>query len=242
MSRSRITSGVDFVATFFVNGQMKSQLLSDVLKNRNDPLLPETLELPTDFVLPFVREERDGGIVYSLKHRANTIYEAMLHEYPCEDHIIHSGDYFTFRNRRNGQTINILLIATSDIVPGYSKYKLPNNANVFIGHSSSNDIKYSFSDYVSQDSHAVNKLCIYIGSHYNESVYKQNCRPKAITLTFSDGSTEFIRLEDSYDEQIITFKQFYYTDSIKLTIEEVYTGTTYLDTVIAELDFVAYEP
>lgn len=92
------------------------------------------------------------------------------------------------------------------------------------------------------DIYAVNKLRIYIGSHYNEGVYKQNCRPKAITLTFSDGSTEFIRLEDSYDEQVITFEQFYYTDSIKLTIEEVYTGTKYLDAVIAELDFVAYEP
>lgn len=92
------------------------------------------------------------------------------------------------------------------------------------------------------DIYAVNKLRIYIGSHYNEGVYKQNCRPKAITLTFSDGSTEFIRLEDSYDEQVITFEQFYYTDSIKLTIEEVYTGTKYLDAVITELDFVAYEP
>lgn len=100
-------------------------------------------------------------------------------------------------------------------------------------------------EYVTFDfrgTYAVNKLRIYIGSHYNEGVYKQNCRPKAITLTFSDGSTEFIRLEDTYEEQIINFDQFYYTDSIKLTIEEVYTGTTYLDTVIAELDFVAYEP
>lgn len=92
------------------------------------------------------------------------------------------------------------------------------------------------------DTFAVNKLRIYIGSHYNEGVYKQNCRPKAVTLTFSDGSTEFIHLEDSYDEQVITFKQYYYTDSIKITIEEVYTGTKYLDTVIAELDFAAYKP
>lgn len=90
--------------------------------------------------------------------------------------------------------------------------------------------------------YAVNKLRIYVGSHFNANVYKQNCRPKAITITFSDGSTEFVRLEDSYDEQIITFKQYYYTDSIKLTIEEVYTGTKYSDTVIAELDFVAYKP
>lgn len=158
MSRSKITSGVDFVATFFVNDQMKSRLLSDVLKNRDNPLLLETLELPTDFVLPFVREERDGSIVYGLKHGVNTIYEVMLHDCPCEDHVIHSGDYFTFRNRRNGQTINVLLIATSDIAPGYNKYKLPKNANVFIGRSLSNDIIYGFSGYVSRDRHAVIRI------------------------------------------------------------------------------------
>lgn len=90
------------------------------------------------------------------------------------------------------------------------------------------------------DTYAVNKFSIYIGSHYNEAVYRQNCRPKAITLTFSDGSTELVRLNDSYDEQVITLKQYYYTEYIKLTIEEVYTGTKYLDTVIAELDFTAY--
>lgn len=100
-------------------------------------------------------------------------------------------------------------------------------------------------EFVAFDFHgtyAVNELRIYIGSHYNEGVYEQNCRPKTITLSFSDGSTEFIHLEDSYEEQIINFDQYYYTDSIKLTIEEVYTGTTYLDAVIAELDFVAHEP
>ena len=90
--------------------------------------------------------------------------------------------------------------------------------------------------------YAVNKLRICIGSHFNEWVYKENCRPKALTLTFSDGSTQYIRLEDTYDEQIITFDRFYYTDYIKITIEEVYTGTKYLDTVIAELNFVAYQP
>lgn len=92
------------------------------------------------------------------------------------------------------------------------------------------------------DTYAVNKLHIYSGSHFNKTYYDQNCRPKAIALTFSDGSIVHIQLEDTYDEQIITFDQYYYTNYIKLTIEDVYTGTKYLDTVIAELDFVAYTP
>jgi len=92
------------------------------------------------------------------------------------------------------------------------------------------------------DTYAVKKLHIYIGSHFNEGVYKQNCRPRTISLTFSDGSMETFRLEDTYDEQIIVFDQYYYTDSIKLTIEDVYTGSKYLDTIIAELDFIVYRP
>ena len=90
--------------------------------------------------------------------------------------------------------------------------------------------------------YAVNKFWIYIGSHYNEGVYKQNCRPKTITLTFSDGSSQRISLRDSYDVQSFTLDRYYYTDSITLTIDDVYTGTKYLDTVIAELDFVGYLP
>lgn len=92
------------------------------------------------------------------------------------------------------------------------------------------------------DTYALKELRIYIGSHFNEGVYRQNCRPKVITLAFSDGSTESISLEDSYDEQIIAFDQYHYTNYVKLTIDDIYTGTQYLDTAIAELDFVAYRP
>ena len=78
--------------------------------------------------------------------------------------------------------------------------------------------------------------------YYNESVYRHNCRPKAILLTFADATSEYIVLEDTYDEQTITFDQYYYTNFVKLTIKDVYTGTKYQDTVIAELDFTAYRP
>ena len=92
------------------------------------------------------------------------------------------------------------------------------------------------------DTYAVNQFWIYIGSHYSEGVYKQNCRPKTVTLTFSDGSSQRIQLRDSYDVQFFTLDRYYYTDFITLTIDDVYTGTKYLDTVIAELDFEGYQP
>lgn len=94
-----------------------------------------------------------------------------------------------------------------------------------------------------KDTYAVNKLFIWIGSHFStEALYKQNGRPSVITLTFSDGSTERINLEDSMEMQEVEFEKFYYTDSIMITIDEVYKGTQYPDTIIAELDFVAYKP
>lgn len=171
MSRSRMTSGVDYVATFFANNRLNSRLLSAVLKNRDNSLLLEDLNLPSDFVLPFVREERGGSIVYSLKHGENKAYEVMLHDYPCEDRIIQSGDYFTFRNCHNGQTIHVLFIATSDIAPAYKKYMFPKDANVFIGRSSSNDIVYGFSGYVSRDKHAVIRID-------NNRAFVENLNPK----------------------------------------------------------------
>lgn len=94
-----------------------------------------------------------------------------------------------------------------------------------------------------EDTYAVNKLFIWIGSHFStEALYKQNGRPSVITLTFSDGSTERINLEDSMEMQEVELEKFYYTDSIMITIDEVYKGTQYTDTIIAELDFVSYKP
>ena len=90
--------------------------------------------------------------------------------------------------------------------------------------------------------YAVKEMQIYVGTHLNEDWYKRNCRPKVITLTFSDGSSECVTLTDTYQEQTICFERYYYTYSIKLTIDDVYPGWMYDDTVIAELNFTAYQP
>ena len=92
--------------------------------------------------------------------------------------------------------------------------------------------------------YAVKSLTILIGSHYQGTTtyYEKNGRPSELLLTFSDGSTYTVHLKDTAKEQTISFDQYYYTDSIKLTIKDVYPGTTYEDTIIAELDFAAYRP
>lgn len=92
------------------------------------------------------------------------------------------------------------------------------------------------------DTYAVKTMRIYIGSHFNRETYEHNCRPKVITLTFSDGTSERITLADSYEEQTITFEKYHYTDSVKLTIKEVYSGTQFDHTIIAEVNFDFYRP
>lgn len=92
------------------------------------------------------------------------------------------------------------------------------------------------------DTYAVKTMRIYIGSHFNRETYGHNGRPKVITLTFSDGTSERITLKDSYEEQIITLEKYHYTDYVKITIKEVYSGTLFDDTIIAEVDFDFYRP
>jgi hypothetical protein len=102
---------------------------------------------------------------------------------------------------------------------------------------------YGIGEYVTfffKDTYAVKELHIKTGSHYSQAVYRENGRPKTITLTFSDGSSCVINLKDTYNEQVAVLDRYYYTDHVILTIDDVYPGTLYPDTAIAEVDFVAY--
>lgn len=154
MAKSKNHSMSDFLATFFVEDRAISQMLSDVLKNINNRLFLETMRLPSDFAIPFSQEEGDASIMYTLKQDFGDKYEVTLNGHPCNDYVIHSGDYFAFKNKSNGKVVKTLFIATSDIQAGYKKYKLSKDTNLFIGRTSLNDISYDFNDFVSREKHA----------------------------------------------------------------------------------------
>lgn len=158
MAKPRSHSMSDFLATFFVEDKADTRMLSDVLKNRNNTLFLETLGLSPDFTIPFSQEERDASVIYTLKQGCSDKYEIMLNGQPCNSHVIHSGDYFAFKNKSNGKTVKILFIATSDIQAGYKKYKLSKDTNIFIGRAPLNDISYDFSDFVSREKHAAIRI------------------------------------------------------------------------------------
>ena len=158
MARLKNNATSDFLVTFFVEDRAASRMLSDVLKNRDNCLFLETLGLPSDFVFPFSQEERETSVIYALKQDFDHKYEVMLNGHPCNDYVIHSGDYFAFTNKSNSKTVRALFIATSDIQVGYKKYKLSKDTNIFIGRTPLNDISYNFTDFVSREKHAAIRI------------------------------------------------------------------------------------
>ena len=66
MSQSKKNEMMDFLVAFFVGEQVISKMLSEVLKNRNNPLFLELLGLPVDFVIPFFQEEKEKSIIHLL--------------------------------------------------------------------------------------------------------------------------------------------------------------------------------
>lgn len=97
-------------------------------------------------------------------------------------------------------------------------------------------------DFHFQEKQSVAGFTIWAGNHYDDSYYVKNARPKTITLTFSDGSTQEYALRDKREEQTFYFDQAAETESVCLTITSVYTdGAIWQDTVISEISFLVEE-
>ncbi len=84
-------------------------------------------------------------------------------------------------------------------------------------------------------------MTIHSGNHASAASYEQNARPYRIELMFSDGTFMYYNLMDKMVQQTITFDQSVVADSVRLSIESVYEGSKYEDTVISEVSFEAYE-
>ncbi len=85
------------------------------------------------------------------------------------------------------------------------------------------------------DTFQISGLYIRAGYHKSTNTYYNNGRPSQLTFTFSDGSSETHRLADVMESQLINFNQPRITSSLKITIDDVYPGSTYQDTLITEI-------
>ena len=170
MAKSKNNSMLDFLVTFFVEDRAISRMLSDVLKNRTNRLFLETLGLPSDFAIPFSQEEEKASVIYTLKQSFDDKYEVTLNGHPCNDHVIHSGDYFAFKNKSNGKTVKTLFIATSDIQAGYKKYALSKDTNIdlIIGNNKKKDLIHILEEHMGEKESAAESIEVIDIAHDQE--------------------------------------------------------------------------
>jgi hypothetical protein len=78
---------------------------------------------------------------------------------------------------------------------------------------------------------------IYPGYGKSSELFYANNRLKRATLIFSDGTRASVQLFDQMRLQTVVLQKAVQASSLRLIIEEVYPGTKYEDTVIAEINW-----
>ena len=77
---------------------------------------------------------------------------------------------------------------------------------------------------------------IYARYHKSKSLYRKNSRPKEIFVEFSDGSGETFVLKNQFKKQSVRLSRPADTEYMKITMESVYLGSKFEDTVISEIE------
>lgn len=85
------------------------------------------------------------------------------------------------------------------------------------------------------DTYAVSGSVINAGYQKNTEVYDNNSRPKELIVLFSDGQSLTVELNDYYGAQKVVLDSSIETTSVTFTINDVYPGGKYEDTVISEI-------
>lgn len=82
---------------------------------------------------------------------------------------------------------------------------------------------------------AVHGLRIWNGYWYSPDFWQRHNRMKDIEVEFSDGTKQTFTMKDEMVPETLTFPKPVNTSSIKLKFKSVYSGSTFQDTVISEL-------
>ncbi len=83
----------------------------------------------------------------------------------------------------------------------------------------------------------ISVIRIYPGYQAKQSGYYNNSRPREMTLTFSDGSSCVIELDDKVSGPCYKLSVPVTTDFVEFTIDSVYKGKKSTDTCISEIEF-----
>ena len=83
----------------------------------------------------------------------------------------------------------------------------------------------------------VHGIRIVNGHPRRNDVYYRNCRVRDATIELSDGFVMHVTLDDLYNDwQTIDFGDYHQTSYIRLTIDSVYEGSEWNDTLITEME------
>lgn len=137
-------------------------------------------------------------------------------------------------------------VTTSSILDGDIKTHEPSNlidnnletnwAEGAKGYGIGESIAFQFNG-----TYALNAITIYNGNQSTEELFKKNGRIKRMTISFPNGQEMTCELPDLTDPCIIPLDPMLITGSLVFTIDSVYEGNTYEDTVVSEIGFMGYE-
>ena len=80
------------------------------------------------------------------------------------------------------------------------------------------------------------------GNWYTSDFWQRHSRIKELEVEFSDGSVEKFTLKDEKLPEVIRFSKPVKTSSVKFKIKSVYSGNTYNDTCVSEVQVFDDEP
>ena len=87
--------------------------------------------------------------------------------------------------------------------------------------------------------YSVKYLLLKLGSWQSESNYLENCRPQLMTITVGGESFQ-ISFPDEMKEHCVTLSKDVKTDTVSFTIDSAYSGTSYSETCITEVEIDGY--
>ena len=88
----------------------------------------------------------------------------------------------------------------------------------------------------------INALRLWNGNWYSNDFWSRHNRMKDIEVSFSDGTKQTFTLKDEMVPETLTFPKPVSTSSIKIKYKSVYSGSTFQDTVISEIQLLDGQP
>lgn len=170
----------------------------------------------------------DGEVVESEESSEESTIEESVDDYPkVYDTVEVTAS--SFLTTKSGNTYPV-----SNLTDGKKKTAWSEGVS---GTGVSESLTFTFEEKINLESiKIVNGYC------KSRKTYRNNPRVKEVKVTFDDGKSERITLEDDYNtEQVIMFDEHHGSQTVTLEIVSVYSGRKFKDTSLSEVSFNTHE-